>query len=439
MPDARLDLLEGRLDPDLLELVDHPARCVDVDGQRAGGDHELHGVGGAEAGVGEELLGLGSLLDGIAHTGELGHLRRGESPHARRLGQQRSAEGRGALAGPDQVGLAVERQIDGAAHAHVGVRGALEVHQHVVVDVAVGLEHHQLRGAALGVLRVRLVPAAARHVELAGLKRRDLRGAVADDHELDAVEIRPPLDEVVGILHVLDRLARLVLLELERPGADALVLELGERHVGGEDRRVSRGEHGQERRLRSLEPEDHGVGVGRLDGLDVLVPELARVHLELGLGVRSPAHGVEGVLHVLRREGLAVVPLDVLPEEEDEVAVIVLPRPLVGQLGDDRVDALLLLGGIVVHEVVEAGAGLLGGGDRRLLVDRKTRCRAERGGHEHTAVLRGLGRCAHHEQQQGGGNTHQGQQRPERAGTRHCDLRERYGWDARSGTCRSIA
>ena len=59
VPDARLDLLEGRLDPDLLELVDHPARRVDVDRERAGGDHELHRIGGAEAGLGQQLLGLG--------------------------------------------------------------------------------------------------------------------------------------------------------------------------------------------------------------------------------------------------------------------------------------------------------------------------------------------------------------------------------------------
>ncbi len=120
-----------------------------------------------------------------------------------------------------------------------------------------------------------------------------------------------------------------------------------------------------------------------------VVPQLARVDLEPGLGLRRPAHHVEGVLHVLRGERLAVVPLHVVPQEEDEVAVVVLPRPLLGQLGDDRVHALLLLGGIVVHEVVEAGAGLLHGGDRRLLVGRQARRRAERGGDQHPAVLRG--------------------------------------------------
>jgi hypothetical protein len=37
---------------------------------------------------------------------------------------------------------------------------------------------------------------------------------------------------------------------------------------------------------------------------------------------------------------MAIVPLHALAQEEHQVPVVVLPRPLLGQLADDRVQAL---------------------------------------------------------------------------------------------------
>src|SRR5713101_10071941 len=84
------------------------------------------------------------------------------------------------------------------------------------------------------------------------------------------------------------------------------------------------------------------------------------------------------------------MPPDVPAEEENQIPVAVLPRPLLRQLGNQRVDALLLLGWIVVDEVVEAGAGLLDRGDGGLFVGGEARRRGQRVGDEHTAVFGSL-------------------------------------------------
>ena len=71
VPHAGLDLLEHGLDPDLAELVHHPARGVDVDRERAGGDRELHRVRRSVPGVGEQLLRVLFLLRRVAHARQL--------------------------------------------------------------------------------------------------------------------------------------------------------------------------------------------------------------------------------------------------------------------------------------------------------------------------------------------------------------------------------
>jgi len=139
--------------------------------------------------------------------------------------------------------------------------------------------------------------------------------------------------------------------------------------VSGVDRSVAGGEHQEQRGLRLLQAKDRRVGVRRLDRLDVGVPVLSRIDPQLGGRVGRLAEHVERELHVLGREGLAVVPLDALAEEEDEIPVMVLPRPLLGQLADDRVDALGLLQRIEQHEVIQTRHGRPHGRDRRRLVD----------------------------------------------------------------------
>src|SRR5437867_11553458 len=87
--------------------------------------------------------------------------------------------------------------------------------------------------------------------------------------------------------------------------------------------------------------------------------------------VRGFSEEVERVLDVLGRERLDVVPLHVAPEQEDRLAIALLPRPSFGKLPDDRVDAVGRLHWIEEHQIVEARHGRPRRGDRRALVDRE--------------------------------------------------------------------
>jgi len=170
----------------------------------------------------------------------------------------------------------------------------------------------------------------------------------------ERVQVGPALDEVVGVLHVIDELALAPLLDLEGAGADASRTVARGRDVRGIDRGIAGCKHQQQRRLRPLQPEDHRVRIGSLDCLDVGVPVLARVDAELRLGLGSLAHHVEGELDVLRGEGLAVVPLDVLAEKEHKVSIAVLPRPLLRELAHEGLGALNALELVEEDEVAEA-------------------------------------------------------------------------------------
>ena len=86
----------------------------------------------------------------------------------------------------------------------------------------------------------------------AGLGRGELGRAADQDELLDPVEVRQPGDEVVRVLLPLDHAAALVLLELERPGADlglgrVQVAVLGQ-DVLGRDPAPRRGDRREERR-----------------------------------------------------------------------------------------------------------------------------------------------------------------------------------------------
>ena len=134
------------------------------------------------------------------------------------------------------------------------------------------------------------------------------------------------------------------------------------------DRRLAGGEHEEHGGLGALEAEDDGVGLRGLHRFHVGVPVLARVDPELGGGLRDLANHVEGELDILRRERLAVVPAHVLAEKEHEVPVVLLPRPLLGQLSHHGVRALHALELIEHHEIVEAGQGQPHRGDGCRLV-----------------------------------------------------------------------
>src|SRR5262249_57477410 len=109
----------------------------------------------------------------------------------------------GAEARADEIRLAIEGEVDGAPYARIGERRLLEVDENVVVHVGVVLDDEQLGLALLGRLRVRLVPAAAPHVELPGLQRGDLRRAVLDHDPLHPAEISPTFASILPVLHEL--------------------------------------------------------------------------------------------------------------------------------------------------------------------------------------------------------------------------------------------
>jgi hypothetical protein len=82
---------------------------------------------------------------------------------------------------------------------------------------------------------------------------------------------------------------------------------------------------------------------------------------------------VPGALHVCRRERLAVVPLHPLAKLEGELGAARIPRPALGQVRHDRVDAWARRVLLEQHEVVEDGHEGHDGRNRQLLMDRCTR------------------------------------------------------------------
>src|SRR5215510_12274051 len=120
-------------------------------------------------------------------------------------GRPHTPDGRGCIAppnvaapwrGPTRYAL--------RSRARLMARRTLGIDEHVVVHVGVVLKDDQLRLALLRRLGVRAIPAAAGDVELSGLQRGNLRGAILDVHPLDTVQVRPALHEVVRVAHVLD-------------------------------------------------------------------------------------------------------------------------------------------------------------------------------------------------------------------------------------------
>src|SRR3546814_8111196 len=102
-----------------------------------------------------------------------------------------------------------------------------------------------------------------------------------------------------------------------------MLAHVARRDMAGIDARESRREQVDEGRLRTLQVEaDRIVG---FDGhlLQVRVPRLTRVLAQPGLAL--PLDRVPGTLHVLRREGLAVVPGDAGMQLEAQRLVVLAP------------------------------------------------------------------------------------------------------------------
>src|SRR5437867_4978135 len=372
-PLGRLHLPERRVDADALQLTDHEGRQIGERRQSAREHLDLEGTRRPEPGGAQERARLGLLVVGPAVAGERAEIALDEPPEAVRPREHPGAEHGAALIDGLDDAAAIDGPIHRLAHLHV-VEGWLARVDHQQVDHAgVHGRADELRRPLLELLGDGLGRLAGkRHVHPPGLERRHRSAALGDDQIAQPVEIRPSLHEVARVLDVLDELALAPLLDLERPGADAAGAVARRRHVSGVDRREAGGEHEQERRLRALETDDHRARIDRLDAVDVDVPLVPGIGPQLRRRIgRLPQH-VERVLDVRGAERPAVVPGDVAPQREHQLAVVLLPRPALGQLADDRVGAVRGLGRIEEHQVAEARHGRPHRGDGRALVDRET-------------------------------------------------------------------
>src|SRR5262249_42923415 len=101
----------------------------------------------------------------------------------------------------------------------------------------------------------------------------------------------------------------------------------------------------------------------------VCPPYAARVFAEIIVGLA--VEPMPGALNILRGERLAVVPFDTLPKLECEAGAALIPRPALGKLGNDRIDATDRLHRVKHDEPIEYGAGSHHGCETHLLEDRK--------------------------------------------------------------------
>jgi len=104
---------------------------------------------------------------------------------------------------------------------------------------------------------------------------------------------------------------------------------------------------------------------------EVCPPHSARVFAEIIFGLA--VEPVPGALNVLRGERLAIVPFDTLPKLECEAGAVLVPRPALGKLGNNRIDATDRLHRVKHDEPIEDGASSHHGRKTDLLQDRQAR------------------------------------------------------------------
>ena len=146
---------------------------------------------------------------------------------------------------------------------------------------------------------------------------------------------------------------------------------IARRHVARINRRKPRGEQCDKGGLRSFQPKgDFAVAV-RHDLLKVTVPRLTGVDAQLF--ARSAGQHIPGAHDIFRRERFAVVPLHPFAEPKRQLRFVLVPRPVRGEIGDDRLEAALRHVLFIHNEIIEDAHHRALGGDRRLLVDRHAR------------------------------------------------------------------
>ena len=247
---------------------------------------------------------------------------------------------------------AVECMGEGLAHRQRCQRGPLQVEgeRHDAVGAARAGGRLDQCSLALEACHVR-----RRHapeiVDLAVGQGRDLRGALGNHAEDQPVEFRQARLEVGSVANQHDALVAPVALETESAGADRAGVGLVAVGIGAgievawQDRRLGHVELPQQRGVRALQPEDHGVRVGRLDRFDGGRETGARA------GMEAEQHLLEGELHILGGERLAVVPRHARRQGEADFAPVLGNRPAGGEIGPHRAVA------VEGHEAVEDRAG----------------------------------------------------------------------------------
>jgi hypothetical protein len=142
-------------------------------------------------------------------------------------------------------------------------------------------------------------------VQVARLQPGHPRGGIRDELVDETIEVRTALAEEVLVAVQDEEAPLLPVRELERSGPDGLAVRrvladvaLGV-HVPGEDRDEQRHERAEQRGRRLREPHHRRVGIGGVDGVQVAEDREPEGMHRL--------RGLDGELHVLRGDRLAVV------------------------------------------------------------------------------------------------------------------------------------
>jgi hypothetical protein len=144
---------------------------------------------------------------------------------------------------------------------------------------------------------------------------------------------------VIGVFGDADDLIGLELDELERAGADRFGAHVARRYVAWIDRCPAGGEQCQKRGLDAFEMKgDLVVAVGA-HFFEVVPPGFARIDAELFRGVSG--HQIHGAFDIIGGERSAVVPFHPLAQRQRQLGALLVPRPAGGQVGDDRLRAVL--------------------------------------------------------------------------------------------------
>ena len=237
---------------------------------------------------------------------------------------------------PDHLGhrFAIERVQDRLADAHV-----LEERQPVVDphprrrrELFPALGRDRRTGQLRETHDVEVFGSApGQDVDLARFERGGARRRVGNDVPVDVVDLRQARLVIVLVLHQVDERGALPFLELEGPGANRCACHrLGEvslaQQVLRRDRQRAHIEQLEKRSIGSAELELHRVGIERAHAFH-------RLHGNADARIERAHQLVGGEHHVVRREGLAVVPRHPLLQLEGVDQAVLADAPLRRQAG----------------------------------------------------------------------------------------------------------